>query len=152
MSHLKEYILNNFSPNRPSTCIVNLKKNKDGMLDELEQATSFLNGYYKEISVNQRLHHYLNGMRYAKLCKYCDQPLQIKPFNARISGELKAVGKIFYEHEGKSHRYYPDIFVIPDNKIVEVKSNYTYNISKSINLLKKEACIKLGLDFTFEIR
>lgn len=307
MSHLKEYILNNFSPNRPSTCIVNLKKNKDGMLDELEQATSFLNGYYKEISVNQRLHHYLNGIRYAKLCKYCDQPLQIKPFNARISGEFyngtcdskecrskfngdqsrkgclakhgvenisqtpewrekvkktnlerrgvewntqskefiektqnsiklnilsvvrkrkesyvrnyinlhgvehpmqiskifersfyknfrkkeyilpsgkivfiqgyenivldeifqkyseneilindtdieKAVGKIFYEHEGKSHRYYPDIFVIPDNKIVEVKSNYTYNISKNINLLKKEACIKLGLDFTFEIR
>ena len=57
MSYLKEYIANNFSPKRPSTCIVSIKKNKNGMLDELEQATSFLNGHYVEISINQRLHH-----------------------------------------------------------------------------------------------
>ena len=62
------------------------------------------------------------------------------------------IGKIFYEYTGKTHRYYPDIFIIPENRVVEVKSNYTYTISETINLLKKEACIKLGLDFVFEIR
>ena len=307
MPYLKEYISNNFSPKRPSTCIVTLKKNKNGMLDELKQATSFLNQYYKEISINQRLHHYLNGIHCVKLCIYCEKPLQIKQVNARISGDFyngtceskecrsklngeqsrkgflkkygvenisqtpewkekvkktnlerigvawntqskefikktqnsiksnileiirkrketyiknyinlhgvehpmqiaeifkrsfyknfrkkeyvlpsgkivfvqgyenivldelfqkyseneilikddeieQKTGKIFYENEGKTHRYYPDIFIISDNKIVEVKSNYTYNISKNINLLKKEACIKLGFDFIFEIR
>jgi hypothetical protein len=88
MLSLKEYISNNFSPKRPSTCIVALKKNKDGMLDELKLATSFLDGNYPEISVNQRLHHYLNEIQYVKVCKYCDNPLQIKPFNARITGEF----------------------------------------------------------------
>jgi hypothetical protein len=284
MSYLKEYISNNFSPKRPSTCIVNLKKNKDGMLDELEQATSFLNGHYSEISINQRLHHYLNGIHHVKRCNYCENPLQIKPFNARISGEFyngtceskecrskfngdqsrkgclekhgvenisktlewrekvkktnlerrgvewntqskeflniwkqksvekygvehpmqnekvfekrmykkkkyvfpsgkivylqgyewkcldelilnqyhesdivvgnieinEWIGSIFYEHEGKTHRYYPDIYIISENRVIEVKSTYTIKKDTKINN-KREAVIKKGLLFSLKI-
>jgi hypothetical protein len=284
MSQLKEYISNNFSNKRPSTCIVNLKKNKDGMLDELEKATCFLNEYYKEISVNQRLHHYLNGIHYAKLCKYCKKPLQIKPFNARISGEFyngtcdskecrskfngdqsrkgflekhgvenisqtpewrekvkktnlerrgvewntqskefqeisrnksiekygvpypmqnerffernvykrkayrfpsgkivyiqgyewkcldelilnryeesdiivgnieiaKYTGCLFYEYEGRTHRYYPDIYIISENQVIEVKSTYTVKKDIRINN-KRDAVIGKGLKYSLKI-
>ena len=88
MSDLKSYIENKFNPVRPSTCIVNLKKNKNGMLDELIEATQFLDIHYSQITVNQRLFHYLNKIDHVQLCKYCESPLQIKPYNARILGEF----------------------------------------------------------------
>ena len=37
--------------------------------------------------------------------------------------------RIMYEHNEKSHRYYPDIFIPSQKKIVEVKSEYTYDVA-----------------------
>jgi hypothetical protein len=47
--------------------------------------------------------------------------------------------------------YFPDIFVPKWNKIIEVKSDWTYEINKEINILKGKACLALGYDFEFWI-
>ena len=36
----------------------------------------------------------------------------------------------YHGYDGKYHRYYPDIYVVKDNLIIEVKSLWTYNIDK----------------------
>jgi hypothetical protein len=50
---------------------------------------------------------------------------------------------------GKTHRYFPDLYIQSLNKIIEVKSNYTYNAEAYLNSLKKDACIRDGLNFEF---
>jgi len=62
-------------------------------------------------------------------------------------------GKIWYfdKYEGKNKKYYPDIYIISENKIIEVKSDYTYNSGYSRSILKREACINLGISFEFWI-
>jgi hypothetical protein len=52
--------------------------------------------------------------------------------------------QIMYEHNKKLHRYYPDIFIPSQNKIVEVKSEYTYNIAQEITHRKIKACHDAG--------
>ncbi len=62
------------------------------------------------------------------------------------------IGKIFYyDKKGKKRRYFPDIYIISENKIIEVKSIYTFNLHKEINLLKQERCIEMGINFKFMI-
>lgn len=51
----------------------------------------------------------------------------------------------------KDRIYLPDIYIKPENRIIEVKSEYTYNLELEKNLLKKEACIKSNLSFEFWI-
>jgi hypothetical protein len=60
--------------------------------------------------------------------------------------EIKFIGG-----DDKIHRYYVDIFIPSQNKCIEVKSLYTYNYNKSVNLLKEEAAKKLGYNFEFWI-
>ena len=57
----------------------------------------------------------------------------------------------FIDEDNKEHRYYVDIYVQSQNKCIEVKSLYTFNDNKTINLLKKEAAEKLGYNFEFWI-
>ena len=42
------------------------------------------------------------------------------------------------------HRYYPDIFIHSQNKIVEVKSEYTYELAREITHLKIQTCHMAG--------
>ena len=60
--------------------------------------------------------------------------------------EIKFIGQ-----DKKTHRYYVDIFIPSENRCIEVKSLYTYNNNKSINLLKEEAAKNLGYNFEFWI-
>lgn len=53
--------------------------------------------------------------------------------------------------DGEKHRYFPDIFIPHENKIVEVKSDYTFKICLETNLLKKQRCLELGYVFEFKI-
>lgn len=69
------------------------------------------------------------------------------------------IGKIFYfGFDKKQHRYYPDIFIKSENKIIEVKSEWTYNRygtiqdNENVNLLKMAACLKNNLNFEFIIK
>lgn len=64
----------------------------------------------------------------------------------------KEVPEIWYfTNDSKKHRYYPDIYVPKENLIIEVKSTYTYEKYKYINLLKEQACIDSGYNFEFII-
>lgn len=64
----------------------------------------------------------------------------------------KYIGKVMYKtNDGKLHRYFPDIYIISENKILEVKSKYTYNLDLEINLLKMSACINNDINFEFKI-
>ena len=62
------------------------------------------------------------------------------------------IGKIYYYGiDNKSHIYYPDIYVKSQNKIFEVKSNFTYQLHKETNELKKQAIINKNIAFEFMI-
>lgn len=61
-------------------------------------------------------------------------------------------GKIWYsDSEKKTRKYYPDIYIKSENKIIEVKSEYTYRSAYSINIRKKKTCLDLGIFFEFWI-
>lgn len=63
----------------------------------------------------------------------------------------KFTGKIYYTHKNRQHRYFPDLYIISENKIVETKSEYTFNLHKKINIKKRDACLSKHLLFSFFI-
>jgi len=77
---------------------------------------------------------------------YDESDLVIKDSN--IS---KHIGSIMYEFEGKTRRYYPDIYIISEHKIIEVKSKYTYEKELDNNIAKMNACVLSGMSFEFMI-
>lgn len=65
---------------------------------------------------------------------------------------VKNVPEIWYiDDKNIKHRYYVDIYIPSQNKCIEVKSKYTYNKNKQINILKYEAAKNLGYNFEFWI-
>lgn len=60
-------------------------------------------------------------------------------------------GAFEYEYEGKTHRYFPDIFLIPECLFIEVKSTRTFSVNKKKNLLKRESVLAKELRFEFWI-
>jgi hypothetical protein len=70
--------------------------------------------------------------------------------NEDIITHRTKVPEIWYERDGKKHRYYCDIHIPKVNKIIEVKSNWTYLLGKDNDIpLKGQACINAG--YLFEI-
>lgn len=59
--------------------------------------------------------------------------------------------KISYQNDNKNHVYFPDIYIPKENLIIEVKSEYTYNINLDINILKKDAVKALDYKYEFWI-
>lgn len=64
---------------------------------------------------------------------------------------ISKIGLIKYEKDGIIHNYYPDFYLINENKIIEVKSNYTFEKQKEKNLLKQQAVLEKNIDFEFVI-
>lgn len=48
--------------------------------------------------------------------------------------------EFWYEHNGKIHRYYPDMFIVTQNKFIEVKSTYTYELEPEV-VIAKAKCV-----------
>ena len=60
----------------------------------------------------------------------------------------------YKDRDGKNHVYFPDIYIPKDNKLIEVKSQYTFDGFigwKETNLLKQQASIDAGYDHSFMI-
>jgi hypothetical protein len=55
----------------------------------------------------------------------------------------------YFKLDGSKHRYFPDIYIKSENKIIEVKSDYT--IKNINNTLKKNSCLQSGLNFEYWI-
>ena len=68
-----------------------------------------------------------------------------------IVNDIKLMPRIMYPFGDRIHRYYPDIYIPSQNKIIEVKSVYTYNKQLEQNMCKKEQVIKDGYIFEFWI-
>jgi hypothetical protein len=67
----------------------------------------------------------------------------------QIKVERKNVPRIQYEADGKKRYHFPDIFIPHENKIVEVKSTWTYKCKADNVLAKKNACEEQG--YVYEI-
>lgn len=63
----------------------------------------------------------------------------------------KELGRITYIQDNIEHTYLPDFYIRSENKVIEVKSVYTYELHKEKNELKKEACLVKGILFEFII-
>lgn len=74
------------------------------------------------------------------LCKYSESEIKTGKDVPRI----QYIGIL-----GKTKYYYPDIFIQNENKIIEVKSDYTYQRDKEVNLLKKQYTEKEKYIFEF---
>jgi hypothetical protein len=57
------------------------------------------------------------------------------------------VPQIKYEIEEKEKMYFPDIFIKSENKIIEVKSTWTYKCKEDNVQFKANACKKLGYNY-----
>jgi len=53
--------------------------------------------------------------------------------------------------DNRFHRYFPDFYIKSENKIIEVKSAWTYNINFDINQLKMQSCLNKKYNFEFMI-
>jgi len=62
----------------------------------------------------------------------------------QIKTERKDVPYIDYEVDGKKRRYFPDIFIPHEHKIIEVKSTWTYACKTDNIELKKKTCLDAG--------
>ena len=70
--------------------------------------------------------------------------------NIVYAGECEEIPLFEYMYiDGKSHLYYPDIYCPEDNRIIEVKSVWTYN-SDPLKTLYKGMCV--SEDYVFELR
>jgi hypothetical protein len=68
-----------------------------------------------------------------------------------FTNDIKKMPKVIYTLNDKSHRYYPDIYIQSQNKIIEVKSPYTFNKCLEQNKCKMKQCIEDGIKFEFWI-
>lgn len=64
---------------------------------------------------------------------------------------VDGVPEIFYHTEDQvAHRYYPDIFIKSEKKMIEIKSVFTLQLNQDINFLKWKAVV--DKEFKMEIR
>lgn len=68
-----------------------------------------------------------------------------------VQNIIDEIGFFHYEYEGETHRYYPDIYIKSENRVIEVKSTYTFNKEKEKNLLKRDSVINKNINFKFII-
>ena len=64
--------------------------------------------------------------------------------------DIKLVPRIDYMYNDKQHKYFPDIHIPSQNKLIEIKSAWTYSIDPILIQKKKRACELMG--FNVEIR
>ena len=93
------------------------------------------------------------GNKTKKLQGYEPEALELvrKDYKLRYNQIRCGVGanvpKISYTYKGVSRIYHPDMYIPSLNLIVEVKSDYTYKVSRRQNQAKKRACLKAGYKF-----
>lgn len=61
------------------------------------------------------------------------------------SSKDESYPKIMYQHKNKTKRYFPDFIIPSKNKIIEIKSTYTYRINLIQNIFKALAVRKLNI-------
>lgn len=80
------------------------------------------------------------------LKNYTEDDISVSYFEIK-----EEIGIINYLMDEINRIYLPDIYIKSENKIIEVKSEYTYNLELEKNILKKQACLSIDLAFEFWI-
>ena len=65
----------------------------------------------------------------------------------QIKTDRKDIPRIKYIINEKDKYYFPDIYIPHENKIIEVKSTWTYKCKTDNITLKKDACIEQGYNY-----
>ena len=129
----------------------NLSKNKKQYWENPESHEKMFISRYKKYTMPSgriiNIQGYENRALDQLLKKYCESDLLVTP--KEINKKTETIHYIGIDN--KPHSYCPDFFIISENKIIEVKSEWTYNQHLQINLLKKNACINKGFNFEFMI-
>jgi hypothetical protein len=68
-----------------------------------------------------------------------------------LTVDVKEMPQFWYMIDDKKKRYYADIYIPAENKIIEVKSTYTYEKYIYKNMLKKRCVENMGIIFEFWI-
>ena len=68
-----------------------------------------------------------------------------------ILDKIKKIKSIKYKLGEKTKYYHPDFYIEDINLIIEIKSNYYYNLYLDNNICKQKSCIEQGYDFLFII-
>lgn len=68
-----------------------------------------------------------------------------------IIDKVSKINSIKYKHNDKIKYYHPDFFIEELNLIIEIKSDYYYELYLEKNICKKKSCIEQGYDFIFII-
>lgn len=65
----------------------------------------------------------------------------------QIKTDRKDIPYIDYDIDGKKRRYFPDIYILHENRIIEVKSTWTYSCKTDYIKEKRQACIDAGYKY-----
>ena len=65
----------------------------------------------------------------------------------QLKTDRKDVPHVEYIMEEKKHFYFPDIYIPHENKIIEVKSTWTFNKKNDITMAKAKSCKEKGYCF-----
>ena len=65
--------------------------------------------------------------------------------------EIAKIKSIQYKFDNSEKIYHPDFYLPKYNLIVEIKSDYTYQLNLDKNLAKQSACLEQGYNFLFII-
>ena len=66
-----------------------------------------------------------------------------------LKNDIQPMPEIWYPFGDKTKRYFPDIFIPSQNRIIEVKAQYIFDLQREKNLAKAAACVKAGYKFEF---
>lgn len=114
------------------------------IFEKQQKASYYYKDYILPSGVISRIQGYEDKALDELLKKYSEEEIIIS--NKDI---FKKCGKFEYVQKGKVHRYYPDLFIPSENKIIEIKSSRTYQVQKEKNNLKKQSVIDKGYNFEF---
>jgi len=65
----------------------------------------------------------------------------------QLKTDRKDVPRVEYMMGENKHFYFPDIYIPDENKIIEVKSTWTFNKKKDITMMKANSCKEKGYCF-----
>ena len=92
-----------------------------------------------------------NIVNYQGYENYALDELLLNYTEDQINNERFKIPIIKYILNNKQYNYYPDIYIKSENKIIEVKSEWTYKCDLIKNILKALSTRKTGYNFEFWI-
>lgn len=151
---IKQTRINKYGTN--SYC--NIQKSKNTMILKygVENPMQVENLFDKQITSAFGFKHYMFPSGRVEKCQgyeplAIDKLLENGTDENDIILDKKNLPIIFYLYNQKRCRYYPDMLIKSNNKIIEVKSVWTYKLHEKKNAVKKEECLKQGYKFEFWI-